>query len=702
MPGIRLRHRLLFALLGTAIASMAGAQGDEASPAHDPAHPIDTSTADADGTTPVLDSVPVAATVDGQAPIAATVDRRTQAGSAWAAADYAALLQSIPGVHAQSRGNFAQDAQLALRGHGARSSFGVRGVRLVVDGIPVSSADGQGQLGQFDPWLLARAEVIRGPFAVLHGNASGGVIRLHRRQLDGGLVSLQWGEDQQAVRALRSFENEIADALQLAASHWRGRGARPHSDAQRSTVDAFLSRTTAGGDEIAWQFSAASMPRAEDPLGLTAQQFFDDPFMASPLALQFDTRKSVDQAQLGLHWRRHEGSRIRRAALWLGRRGIEQFLAVPVAAQRSPQSGGGVIDLSRTQAGAEWTEAFESTHWRASAGVRAEAQRDDRLGFENFRGDILGVRGALRRDERLQVDSLDPMAMLEAWNDHGLGGFLGTRHSRVRFDVRDTYIRDGNPDDSGQRHFSAWSTAAGASWRRGNWLFKGSVGRGFETPTGNELAYRADGSSGLNLALDAARSRLREWAVGYAGTRGNVEMLRFDEHVRDEIVVLQTQGGRSVFGNTAATRRRGWELAAQWRPAPSLQLALAHSWLDARYRGGALDGFRLPGIPTRWGEVTLDWQWRDTQALQLRVYRSSGVFANDRNTLRTQPWTRTDLIWSRSLPSRFGRLELSAGLHNLFDRRYVGSVIVNEANGRSLETAAGRSLEVALSLASDY
>ena len=87
-------------------------------------------------------------------------------------------LGGVPGLVANNRYNYAQDLQISIRGFGARASFGVRGVKLYQDGIPFTMPDGQGQTGSFALDTAKRIEVLRGPFAALYGNASGGVIQL--------------------------------------------------------------------------------------------------------------------------------------------------------------------------------------------------------------------------------------------------------------------------------------------------------------------------------------------------------------------------------------------------------------------------------------------------------------------------------------------------------------------------------------------
>ncbi|MFP4203828.1 MAG: TonB-dependent receptor plug domain-containing protein [Opitutales bacterium] len=87
-------------------------------------------------------------------------------------------LKNVPGVFILNRYNFAQDTRISVRGFGAQADFGIRGIKLMVDGIPATTADGQGGVDGIDFGSSESIEVLRGPAAALYGTASGGVIRM--------------------------------------------------------------------------------------------------------------------------------------------------------------------------------------------------------------------------------------------------------------------------------------------------------------------------------------------------------------------------------------------------------------------------------------------------------------------------------------------------------------------------------------------
>ena len=639
----------------------------------------------------------------------------------------AELLQRIPGVAARDRQNLAQDMQLTIRGFGARSAFGVRGLRLFQDGIPATMPDGQGQLSHIPLEALAHVDVLRGPFSALYGNASGGVVEfssadppahpafgVHAAAGSDGLV-------QGNLWFAGPWRDDVTgEGYRIDAGHLELAGFRQHSRARRDTRQARLLAGNASGTRIALTADSLELT-ADDPQGLTYAQAIATPRAASAGALAFDTRKRVRQQQLGVHAEQALGARN---TIWLntwgGTRKTFQMLSIPVVAQQAPGSGGGVVDLDRHYAGADLRWRLDATlaHRPVSLTVGIESQRssEHRRGYENFIGDTLGVVGALRRDQQDTVRNRDLYAearwdVLPRWS-----ATVGVRRSRVDFASRDAYIAPGNPDDSGALEYAQTTPVAGLAWRANDALeFYANAGRGFETPSFAELAYRVDGDSGLNDSLRPAISRSAE--LGLRAHRGEqaFEAVVFDSRTRDELVVASNLGGRSTYTNAARTRRSGWELSASGPLAATWRYAAAYGHLDARYRDGFLTcrappcatpdtridaGNRIPATApdSLWAEL----RW--TPATDVDVFAQANavgrVYADDSNSAHAPGFATLGVGVERRW--RLGRMSLEsfARIDNLLDRRAIGSVIVNEGNARYFEPAPGRGWSVGLSLES--
>ncbi len=628
-------------------------------------------------------------------------------------------LARVPGLAIGNRQNHAQDLQLAIRGFGARATFGVRGVRLYVDGIPASAPDGQGQTAGFPLGAADRVEVIRGPYSALYGASAGGVVALYtadprdvptewRAGLAAGADGL-WRASTQGV----GLWGETGYLLDV--SGFGTQGVRAQSAARRDTAHLRLSR---GDRDHRWVLVASHLDsQADDPLGLTRAQFDADPDQTVPVASTFDTRKTVRQTQLGLagSHRLAPGHRVELMG-YIGQREVRQFQAIAPAAQLAAGSAGGVIDLARRYHGlnARWRreQALADGRLTTVAGVSSDRQAEQRRGHENFIGDTLGVLGRLRRDETQRAATLDPYLQAE-WDTPTWTLAAGVRRARVSLSAEDRYLAPGNGDDSGSVTHAGWLPVLGLRWRLDPAVQAfASLGRGLETPTLNEVAY-APAGGGFHASLRPARSE--SWEAGLRGRHGRAgwSATWFEARTRDEIAVLTNSGGRSTFQNVGRTLRRGLELAGEARWGP-LHASTALTMLDAVFRDGFLTcaaapcttptlpvaaGGAMPGIARRQASALLTWEATAASTFTLELQHRSALPVNDTGTDRAGGYTVAHLGWRMQRDVGTWRVRPFARIDNLTDRRHAGSVIVNEANGRFFETAPGRSFFVGVEIA---
>ncbi len=494
-------------------------------------------------------------------------------------------LGRVPGLVVQNRQNYAQDLQVSSRGFGARSTFGVRGVRLIADGIPATMPDGQGQAATFSLASAERIEVLRGPFSSLYGNASGGIVQVFTA--DGPpdpTLAIAAVAGSHGTRRLGAVFGGQAGALNYNAdlARFETDGYRQHSAAVRETLNAKFALPLAGG-KLTLVASGLEQPGTQDPLGLTRAQAEADPRQVDPSAILFDTRKSIRQAQLGaVHEVALSASDAVQARLYGGTRKVVQFLG---QAGDTPLGSGGVVDLDRTYGGAglRWTHQGFLLEGKATltAGLEHDRLDERRRGYVND----LGVQGALRRDEDDRVQNTDVFVQGEWQFAPAWRASAGARRSKVGFRSDDRYVAGPNPDDSGRQSYSRTTPVAGLLFQADpRWNLYANLGEGFETPTFAELAYRPGGATGLNFALRPAKSRHREiGAKGRfaGGARVGAALFRID--TTDEIVTNGNAGGRTDFKNASRTRRDGLELFAEGALGAGFEAVVAGTWLDARF-----------------------------------------------------------------------------------------------------------------------
>ena len=618
-------------------------------------------------------------------------------------------LGRVPGMVLQNRGNYAQDLQMSIRGFGARSTFGIRGIKLYADGIPATMPDGQGQAANFNLSTAQRIEVMRGPLAALYGNSSGGVVNLYtadgpkRPTLSGDLLVGDYGTRRIGVQAggESGLLNYIADWSQFHTD-----GYRDHAAAKRQQFNGKLKWAAGEDTRVSFVVNTLYQPETQDPAGLTAAQAAANPRQVDASANLFNTRKTVRQQQTGatIEQRLGAGDRLR-ASVYLGDRQVRQYLSIPLAPQNAPTSSGGVVDLDRNFGGMalNWIHdgMLAGRPLSITSGIERETMLERRRGFINQFGDL----GALKRDEDDRVVSTNLFAQTDWRVAERVSATLGLRRTLVRFDSRDHFVTAGNPDDSGKLAYSNTSPVAGLAFRLAPEIsLYASAGRGFETPTFAELAYRRLGT-GLNLDLKPSRSINAE--IGLKGRIGDYQkftLARFETSTRDEIVIDTAAGGRTIFKNAGRTRRSGWE--ASWQaPLPAgFDAMLAYTLLDARYAeaftsGAAATlvpaGNRLPGVPRT--SLYAELQWRHFEsgfAAALEARHNSKVYVDDQNSDAAAAYTIANLRLGFEQKSRDWRLTQTLRIDNLSDRTYIGSVIVADGNRRFFEPAPRRNLSL--------
>ena len=499
------------------------------------------------------------------------------------------VLNRAPGTFVQNRENFAQELQITIRGFGARSQFGTRGIRLIADGIPASAPDGQGSPGIFDLGAADRIEVLRGPFSALYGNHSGGVVQVFSEtgstppSLGADMTFGSYGFQRYALKG--GGATDVFNGF-ASASYFSIDGYREHSAARKTQATTKLSYDLNSNHRVTLVATGFDQPDAQDPLGLTQAQVQQDPRQAQPVAIAFNTRRSLENLQGGLILDSTLTPQdTLRFVAYAGSRSNEQYLAVPLDAQAAVTSSGGVSSLDRQLGGGSvrWTHRrdLQNGPLTVTAGAEYDGSTEARQGYINN----LGVRGALKRDEDNDVDSLGAYVQgewrfLPQWSLSA-----GVRYTKVDFSSEDFYVVSGNPNDSGSTSYGEWTPTVALLYQVTP-LFNvyASYGRAFETPTAIELAYRPDGASGMNFSLQPSISdQLELGAKLLLGEKTRLNLAVFGIRTEDEIVIARNTGGRSSFQNAGDTSRLGAELLLESELGYGLSTHVALTMLNARF-----------------------------------------------------------------------------------------------------------------------
>ncbi|WP_064184229.1 TonB-dependent receptor PqqU, partial [Klebsiella pneumoniae] len=609
-------------------------------------------------------------------------------------------LGAVPGLQVQNRQNYAQDLQLSIRGFGSRSTYGVRGLRIYVDGIPATMPDGQGQTSNIDIGSVDTIEVLRGPFSALYGNSSGGVINVTSQtgtqpptvEASSYYGSFgTWHYGMKATGAVGDGSHAGDVDYTVSTNRFTTHGYRDHSGARKNLANARLGVRINDVSKLTLLLNSVDI-KANDAGGLTADEWRDNP-RQSPRGDQYNTRKNTRQTQAGLRYERQLSAQDDLSVMmYAGERETTQFQSIPRAPQLKPSHAGGVIDLTRHYQGIDTRLTHRGellVPVTLTAGLDYENMSERRKGYENFvmvnGAPQYGEQGALRRNERNLMWNVDPYLQTQWQLTDKLSLDAGVRYSSVWFDSNDYYITPGNGDDSGDASYHKWLPAGSLKYALTDaWNVYLSAGRGFETPTINELSYRSDNQSGLNFGLKPSTNDTVEIGSKTRIGNGLFTAALFQTNTDNEIVVDSSSGGRTSYKNAGKTRRQGMELGLDQQFGESWRLKAAWTWLDATYRTNVCDdascnGNRIPGIARNMGYASFGYQPEQGWYAGSDIRYMSDIMANDENTAKAPSWTVVGLTtgykWS------YGRMDMDlfGRIDNLFDREYVGSVIVNES-----------------------
>ncbi|RMF90219.1 MAG: TonB-dependent receptor [Nitrospinota bacterium] len=595
-------------------------------------------------------------------------------------------LVKIPGLFFQNRFNFAQDLRIAIRGFGARAAFGIRGVKILVDGIPETLPDGQAQVDNIDLGSAERIEVIRGPTSSLYGNASGGVISIITEEgPEEPFVEtrLSWGEFRFQKYQLKTGGQHGPLNYLVNLSRLDMEGFREHSGTENVLVNSKLRLDIDETSTVTALINFAHAPIADDPGALTREQAEADPRQARDRNVQFDAGEDITQGRFGLVYQKRFGQSHELSA--------NAYYVFRDFANKLPFQGGGSVDFDRFVVGGGMKYIYTTQIWgrrnRLTLGIDLELQNDDRRRFDNNNGQL----GDLVFNQEEEVSSIGPFIQDEFRLLKNLELTVGVRYDRVRFSVEDFFLSDG--DDSGARTLDKFSPMIGLLYTFSPALhIYGNVSTSFETPTTTEFA-NPSGRGGFNPDLEPQKAT--NYEIGVKGNwrgRWSYELALFTVRVEDELIPfeLPDNPGRTFFRNAGKSTRNGVELGLKAELWKGLTASVAYTFSDFffeefRTEDGVFDDNEIPGIPKHQlhGEIA--------------YFHPSGLygiwdilfvdkfFADNANTVQNDAYTIANL--RLGYVGQFGNWEVSPflGLNNLFDDQYNANVRLNAFGGRFFE-----------------
>ncbi len=638
----------------------------------------------------------------GAVPFSVTIIGREQIqeGQQQLALDEA--LAGVPGLFMMGSDNFTQDLRLSIRGFGARAAFGIRGIKLLVDGLPESTPDGQGQVDNIDAGLLDQAEIVRGPMAGLYGNAAGGVVSLSSE----GPPEQPFAEARLSAGSFGFQRYQLKGGLTQGklgvlayGSHTQIDGFREHSLMRTAVFNVKADYRYREGSKLQLLFNYMDSPEALDAGALSREAVQADRRQAWGANLNFNAGEAIQQGRVGGRWEHKwkERHQLEARAFYLWR----DFN------NRLPFQFGGIVQLDRQFYGGGISYSYQAKlagmPYRFRLGLDVEQQADLRQRFNNLQGQP-GER-SFYQDELFR--SIGLFGVQELQISSALKAVLSTRLDNVRPEARDRFLADG--DDSGKIEYTRFNPGFGLLYQAVPRLrLHANISTSFEAPALIELSANPENpvGGGFNLALSPQRAVNYELGLGGQwGHRLRYQLTGFYIALQDELVPFELEGfpGRSFFRNAGSSRRQGLEAELHYQLASGFSAQLSYTYSDFVYQdyqlpGRDLQGKRLPGIPPHFGFLRLRYLHRSGLLAALQGRYAGPLFADDANTAEDNAYFA--LALRLSYRARLGRLGLHPflGINNLLDMRYSDSIRLNAFGGRYFEPAPGRHFYVGLRL----
>ena len=592
-------------------------------------------------------------------------------------------LVAVPGLFTQNANNYAQDLRISLRGFGARAAFGIRGIKLIVDGIPETTPDGQGQLDNLPLGLLSSVEVLRGPSASLYGNASGGVLYLNTLdQLENETIQLQsrlGAYGFQSYQLNTSLKGEKTVAL-LHINRTKTDGFRQNSGFEQTLFNTKIKHRLSPKSTLQLQLNYTDSPRAEDAGGITLEDTELDWSQARQRNVAYDTYESVNQFKSGLQWQQDWGDQ------WnLDTYGFYTFRDFY---GKLPFENGGIIDLTRNYFGFGSRLNYIQDKHRWQIGIETAQQADQRDRYLNLNG----AQGSLS------------FSQLESFGSFGIYILDEVRWEKVllRTSLRYDDLRLGADSVSEDQTYQVLNPSVGLSYEVASQhrLFA-DFSSSFETPALSELSANPSGAEGLNLELEPARAL--NYELGWKGLWAKIRMEAnvFFIESTNEILPYELEAfpGRSFYRNAGATQRWGVEVfgSYQWE-----QWELQASMTQAQYRfteNNTSEGNTLPGIPNSQFFLQVGYTSLQNWQFQLTGEHIGSLYADTDNAVQIEAFQKVRLQGGKTIALGDLELNLFAGINNLFDVRYFDNIRLNAFGGRYYEPAPGRNAFFGLSAA---
>ena len=592
-------------------------------------------------------------------------------------------LEGVPGLFSLNANNYAQDLRISLRGFGARSAFGIRGIKIIIDGIPETTPDGQGQIDNAPLGLIEKIEVLRGPQASFYGNAAGGVISI--KTIDSlsenkNIFKSSFGNYNLQSYQFTSYLNKKNTSALIYFNNIQTDGFRKNSALKQKAINLKVKHRFTDQSLLNFQFNYTDSPLAQDSGGLTKEETLLEWDMARQRNIDYDTYEKINQLKFGFNWEKKLRKKIKL--------NLFSFYSNRDFYGKLPFEFGGIIDLDRFYQGLGssliYNDINENYTHQIQFGIEYYSQNDFRKRYKNLNG----VKGSNVFDQK---ENFDTTAIF-------LIDKIELNNWIIRSSLRHDNLIISTDNSKYNKYYNVINPSFGFTneFKNEQYIFL-NFSTSFETPTLSELSANPSGLEGFNLELNPSKAHSYEF--GWKSYKSNylIEANIFYIKSSNEVLPYELEDfpGRSFYENTGETERRGFELFSRFN---WWSYSVEGSFTYAKYSFKNEDHNNLPGIPgTHWiikVENNLNRGWTS----RLTYENVGGFYANNINTVFINSFQKTRFQIAKRINFNSKIIDFSAGINNLLNKRYYDNIRLNAFGSRYYEPAPPRNFYISIAL----
>ena len=598
-------------------------------------------------------------------------------------------INNVPSLFALNANNFAQDLRVSIRGFGSRAAFGIRGIKVIVDGIPETTPDGQGQIDNLPLSLIKNIEILRGPSSSIYGNASGGVIYISTLDsLSGGSSQFRSTIGSYGMK-LFSADVQIKGKKTLALFHQNllnTEGFRDHSKLRQRIFNLKVRHKFSKNTKLDWQFNYTNSPLAQDPGSLDIESVKNRRF-SRQRNKDYNAGEKINHLKTGFNLKTSlRNKMVFNNYIFYSHRDFYGKL---------PFKNGGIIDLDRNYYGfgssLDLKKENNKLRHKIKLGIEYLSQEDQRDRYENLMGD----KGVI---------TFSQLELFKNFGTYFLSNFEYKNlfiQSGLRYDNQNI----GTDSIGNDIKYNSINPSLGISYLIGK---KSRVfinfSTSFESPSLSELSSNPSGKEGLNKNLNPSKAKNHEIGWKFFGTKTIVETTLFYIKSSNELLPYELEEfpGRSFYRNSGSSARTGIEISYKrtWK-----NFTLNRSLSYAKYvfdnyikRGNDLSGNDIPGIPSKMSNVELNYNNKKGWQFQFNYNNVGKFYAEDENKIKIDSYTIYNIQSSKTFYNSWGEILISGGIKNIFNNDYYDNIRINAFGGRYYEAAPGRNFFTSLTI----